>query len=138
MTKSDVSTARAKAIPIPNERLHRELTEHAVFEEVRRADVLVVNPTHLAVALVYRESEGHQAPRVSAKGQDALAQRMIEVAREAGVPVVRDVALGRTLYELAEGEEIPELLYESVAALLKAAWQERYGEDKAPDRDDLP
>ncbi|MFW6051631.1 MAG: EscU/YscU/HrcU family type III secretion system export apparatus switch protein [Myxococcota bacterium] len=106
------------------ERMHREVVEHAVLEEVRQADVLVVNPTHLAVALRYDEDE-HEAPQVRAKGQDALARRMIEAAEQAGVPVMRDVPLARTLYELELGDEIPPELYEAVAAVLQAAWRER-------------
>jgi flagellar biosynthesis protein FlhB len=106
------------------ERMHREIVEHAVLEEVRRADVLVVNPTHLAVALRYDETE-HEAPEVRAKGQDALARRMIEAARQSGVPVMRDVPLARALYELDLGDEIPPALYEAVAAVLRAAWRER-------------
>ena len=59
------------------------------------------------------------------KGADYLAQKMIAAAREAGVPVLRDIPLARSLYELSLGEEIPEDLYDAVAAILHVAWQER-------------
>ena len=68
------------------------------------------------------------APEVVARGQEHLARRMIEAAREAGVPIMRDVPLARALFDLEVGEEIPEPLYEAVAAILQAAWAERDGE----------
>jgi flagellar biosynthetic protein FlhB len=104
------------------ERLHREIVNHAVLEEVRRADVLIVNPTHFAVALRYDRDDGESAPEVLAKGQDGLAARMIQAAEEAGVPVMRDVPLAHALYELSVGDEIPAALYEAVAIVLHAAW----------------
>ncbi len=129
MTKDEVKREYKDAEGDPQhkaerQRMHQELIEHGVMEEVRGADVLVVNPTHIAVALRYDE-ERDEAPQVRAKGRDGLAQRMIRAAEEAGVPIVRDVPLARALYELQEGEEIPEELYEAVAAVLHAAWQER-------------
>ncbi len=59
-----------------------------------------------------------------AKGQEHLAERMRRAALEAGVPIMRDVPLARSLFELERGEEIPESLYEAVAAVLRAAWDE--------------
>jgi len=112
------------------ERMHKEIVEHNTVEQVRLADVLVVNPTHVAVALRYDEDR-HEAPEVLAKGQEHLARRMIEAAREAGVPVLRDVPLARALYEMNLGDEIPEALYEAVAAVLRAAWKERDEEASA-------
>jgi flagellar biosynthesis protein FlhB len=107
------------------ERVRQEILEHSVLERVRTADVLVVNPTHYAVALRYDEEGGVDVPEVLAKGMDGLARRMIEAAREAGVPVVRDVPLARALHELEVGAEIPESLFDAVAAVLAIAWQER-------------
>ncbi|MCA9615995.1 MAG: EscU/YscU/HrcU family type III secretion system export apparatus switch protein, partial [Myxococcales bacterium] len=104
--------------------LHREILEHDAVEQVRSADVLVVNPTHLAIALKY-DADANEAPEVLARGQDGLAQRMIEAARQAGVPIFRDVPLAHALHELEVGEEIPERLYDAVAAVLQAAWSER-------------
>ena len=106
-------------------RVHREILEHATLEDVRRADVLVVNPTHYAVALQYDEEGEDDAPEVLAKGQDHLARRMIEVAQEEGIPIMRDVPLAHSLFELDIGTEIPEELFEAVATILHAVWKER-------------
>ncbi|MBK8172063.1 MAG: EscU/YscU/HrcU family type III secretion system export apparatus switch protein [Sandaracinaceae bacterium] len=130
MTKEEVKREYKESEGDPHtkserERVRREIFAHSVFEQVRRADVLVVNPTHLAVALRYDEEGGDDAPEVLAKGQDDLARRMIEVAREASVPIMRDVPLARALYEMESGELIPEALYEAVAIVLQAAWAER-------------
>jgi type III secretion protein U len=96
-------------------RIHRALAEAA---PVSRATCVVVNPTHVAVAL-HHERDGGDAPRVLAKGVGESAARIRSSARRAGVPIVRDVALARALYRLAEvGDEIPEELYEAAAAVL--------------------
>jgi type III secretion protein U len=96
-------------------RIHRALAEAA---PVSRATCVVVNPTHVAVAL-HHERDGADAPRVLAKGLGESAARIRSAARRAGVPIVRDVALARALYRLAEvGDEIPEELYEAAAAVL--------------------
>jgi flagellar biosynthesis protein FlhB len=133
MTKEEVKREHREAEGDPlakqhRERMHRELVEHSALEQVRRADVLVVNPTHLAVALRYDEEE-HEAPEVLAKGMDHLAERMIAAAREAGVPILRDVPLAHALFDLEVGDEIPDALYEAVAAVLRAAWREREAEE---------
>jgi flagellar biosynthesis protein FlhB len=130
MTKLELRREVRDAEGDPNEkqhrqRLHREIVAHATLEDVRRADVVVVNPTHLAVALSYDEEGERNAPEVLAKGQDDLARRMIEVADQEGIPVMQDVPLARALHELEVGEEIPEVLYEAVALVLRAAWDER-------------
>jgi len=96
-------------------RLHRAL---ASAGPVSRAAVVVVNPTHVAVALGHR-ADGDEPPVVLAKGLGDVAGRIRALARRAGVPVVRDVALARALFRLAEvGEEIPEELYQAAAVLL--------------------
>jgi flagellar biosynthetic protein FlhB len=132
MTKDEVKREYRESEGDPNAkqartRMHKELVEHATLEEVRRADVLVVNPTHYAVALCFDREGEQEAPEVVAKGIDHLARRMIDAAREAGVPVVRDVPLAHALYELDLGDEIPEPLYEAVAAVLHTAWEEAEG-----------
>lgn len=104
---------------------YREIVEHGVMEAVRDADVLVVNPTHVAVALKFEEQSDMEAPELVAKGQDGLAKRMIAAAQAAGVPVMRNVPLARSLYSLDLGDEIPENLYETVAVILQEAWDER-------------
>ncbi len=104
------------------QRLHRELSEQRMIEDVRKADFVVVNPDHIAVAVKY-DREADAAPMVVAKGERLLAERIKQVAREAGVPIYREVGLARALNELPEGEEIPEALYEAVAELLRVLWE---------------
>jgi flagellar biosynthesis protein FlhB len=99
-------------------RLQRELSEQRMVEEVRKADFVVVNPEHIAVALRY-DPNGEAAPIVVAKGERLVAERIKQIAREAGVPIFRDVSLARSLVELAEGGEIPAALYEAVAEILR-------------------
>jgi len=96
-------------------RIHRALAESA---PVSRATCLVVNPTHVAVALRHRRGSG-EAPRVLAKGIGQAAALLRARARRAGVPVVSDPPLARALHRLAEvGDEIPEELYDAAAAVI--------------------
>jgi flagellar biosynthesis protein FlhB len=104
-------------------RAHQEALAGSSLNAVKKATVLIVNPTHLATALRYDEDED-QAPLILAQGQGDLAMRMIEAARAYGVPVVRDVPIARALQELEVGEEIPEALYEAVAEILREVWAE--------------
>ena len=104
-------------------RLHREIAEHDMTEQVRTADFVVANPTHLAVALRYDEKR-HNAPRIVAQGHRLLAQRIKQIARQSGVPIIHNVPLARALAELTLGDEIPESLYEAVAEILRAVQAE--------------
>jgi flagellar biosynthetic protein FlhB len=103
------------------QRLHRELAEQRMLADVRKADFVVVNPDHVAIALQY-DRQGDAAPLVLAKGERLLAEKIKEVAREAGVPIFRDVNLAHALHELEEGDEIPEALYEAVAEILRVVY----------------
>ncbi|MFZ5889723.1 MAG: EscU/YscU/HrcU family type III secretion system export apparatus switch protein [Myxococcota bacterium] len=103
-------------------RAHQEVLMSATVHAVRNASVLIVNPTHLATALRYDE-EQDEAPRILAQGDGDLARRMIEAAHAYGVPVVQDIPLARALAELEAGEEIPEVLYEAVAEVLRTLWE---------------
>ncbi|BDG07997.1 EscU/YscU/HrcU family type III secretion system export apparatus switch protein [Anaeromyxobacter paludicola] len=97
---------------------HRELARGRARVEVPRADALLVNPTHIAIALRYRRDEGG-APRVTAKGKGKLAEYMRELARENGIPIVQDIPLARLLYRKVKvGAEIPAQTYKAVAAVL--------------------
>jgi len=97
---------------------HRELARGRARIEVPRADALLVNPTHVAIALRYRRDEGG-APRVTAKGKGKLAEYMRELARENGIPIVQDVLLARLLHRKVKvGGEIPAQTYKAVAAVL--------------------
>jgi flagellar biosynthesis protein FlhB len=97
--------------------LHQELTMVQIAVEVRAADALVVNPTHLAVAVRY-DRDTMAAPRVTAKGGGEVAAEMLKVARTHDVPVVRDVPLAHALFEVREGRYVPEELFEAVAEVL--------------------
>jgi flagellar biosynthesis protein FlhB len=109
------------------QRLHREVAEQRMLAGVRKADFVVVNPDHIAVALQY-DRQGDAAPVVVAKGERLLAEKIKEVAREAGVPIFRDVNLAHALADLEEGDEIPEALYQAVAEILRVV----YGQSEPP------
>jgi flagellar biosynthetic protein FlhB len=88
------------------------------------ADVVVTNPTHLAVALKYEP--GEPAPKVVAKGADRLARKIRKTARRHGVPVIEDKPLARTLFRKVNvGRYVPTALFEAVAFLLAVAYKRR-------------
>ncbi len=97
--------------------IQRRMASRRMMEAIPKADVVVTNPTHLAVALQY--SKDMPAPKVTAKGAGEIAKKIREVARKAGVPIVENKPLARTLYkELEIGQSIPRELYKAVAEVL--------------------
>jgi flagellar biosynthesis protein FlhB len=97
---------------------HREWAQRHAAQAAREADVLVVNPTHVAIALEY-DREGHAVPAVTAKGEDDDARAMREAAEEAGVPIVRNVELARELLAgTPEGASVPAHLFDIVAEVI--------------------
>ncbi|NIZ92302.1 EscU/YscU/HrcU family type III secretion system export apparatus switch protein [Kineococcus rubinsiae] len=93
------------------------MSRNRMMADVAKADVVIVNPTHIAVALRYEPGTG--APRVVAKGAGAIATKIRERARENDVPLVKDIALARTVYKSVKvGQEIPADLYAAVAKVL--------------------
>jgi type III secretion protein U len=99
--------------------LHQEMLSEGAVQRSRTASVLVTNPTHLAIAILY-EDERTPLPMVTAKGEGALAERMIAAAREAGVPVMQNIPLAHALFdEAAVDQYIPSDLIEPVAAVLR-------------------
>jgi flagellar biosynthesis protein FlhB len=93
------------------------MRRNRMMADVPKADVVLVNPTHVAVALRYDASRG--APRVVAKGADHVAARIRQIAEQNRVPMVADVPLARTLHATCEvGQEIPPELYQAVATVL--------------------
>lgn len=99
--------------------LHQEMIAQNQVAKTRKAKVLVTNPTHFAVALDY-EKERTPLPVILARGQGALAQRMIRAAEEEGIPVMRNVPLARSLYEQGtEDSYIPRDLIGPVAEVLR-------------------
>lgn len=99
--------------------LHQEMVMHGATHSARKASVVVTNPTHLAVALYY-ESDETPLPVVLAKGEGALAEQMVQAAREAGVPVLQNIPLAHALWDTAQAEQfIPSELIEPVAEVLR-------------------
>ncbi|MBI5784008.1 MAG: flagellar type III secretion system protein FlhB [Rhodocyclales bacterium] len=101
----------------------REMARKRMMAEVPRADVVVTNPTHFAVALKYdRERMG--APQVVAKGMSLVAQKIRELAADNNVPVVEAPPLARALYRHTDiGEQVPTALYTAVAEILAYVYQ---------------
>ena len=102
--------------------LFEQLMHESVAHNVPKATAVIANPTHLAIALRYDEA-AMQAPTVTAKGQDSMALKIIEIAKEHKVPVVRNIGLAHTLFDLEIGHEIPEDMYEAVAEILNFVYQ---------------
>lgn len=113
----------------------RELAQRNSIGAVPRADLVVMNPTHYAVAIRYDDATMN-APRVIAKGADLLALRIRDVARASDVPVLQSPMLARALYAHAEIDgEIPSALYTAVAQVLAYVYQLKAslkGEGRAP------
>ncbi|MGN1156962.1 MAG: flagellar biosynthesis protein FlhB [Agathobacter sp.] len=96
----------------------REASQRRMMQDVPKADVVITNPTHFAVAIKY-DAKVSKAPVVVAKGEDFLAQKIKEVARENHVEIVENKPLARMLYHNVDiGSEIPPELYQAVAEVL--------------------
>lgn len=103
--------------------LQREAARRRMMQEVPKADVVVTNPLHFAVALKYDEGR-MQAPQVIAKGSQLVAQRIKEIAREHRVPVLEAPPLARALHRHVQvGELIPAPLFTAVAQVLAYVYQ---------------
>ena len=101
----------------------RALARGRMMQEVPKADVVITNPTHYAVALRYDESR-NRAPIVVAKGSDLVAAKIREIATENGVPLVAAPPLARALFRSVElGHEVPAALYVTVAQVLTYVYQ---------------
>jgi flagellar biosynthesis protein FlhB len=96
--------------------LHQQLVTQGMLGNLPRAKAVVVNPTHLAIALEYEETI-MAAPQIAAKGQMRIARQIVEIARQNRIPIVRNVPLAHSLFTLEIGEEIPEELYQAVAEI---------------------
>jgi flagellar biosynthetic protein FlhB len=103
----------------------REIAKRRMLANVPQADLVVMNPTHYAVALKYDDAT-MAAPRVVAKGADLLAMRIRDLARDAKVPVLRAPPLARALYTHCEiDREVPAALFAAVAQVLAYVYQLR-------------
>lgn len=99
--------------------IHQEMLQEGAVQKTRKASVVVTNPTHLAIAIQY-EKDKTPLPVVLAKGEGALAARMVEAAREEGIPVLQNIPLARALMETAQPDQyIPSELIEPVAEVLR-------------------
>jgi flagellar biosynthetic protein FlhB len=123
MTRHEVREEQRQAEGDPKirqrlRRAYRDLTGNRMLSEVAKASVVVTNPVHVAVALRYDPAE-MGAPRVVAKGTEARAERIKQIARQNGVPIVERRALARALFRSVKvGAEIPAALYRAVAEIL--------------------
>jgi len=123
MTKQEVKEElkQSEGDPLIKSRIRRvqqEMARRRMMQEVPKADVIVTNPVHLALALRY-DSGVMNAPQVVAKGAGALAEKIRALAKEHHIPIVEDKELARRLYEVVEiGREIPSVFYHAVAEVL--------------------
>ncbi len=118
--------------------LQREMAKRRMMANVPKADVVVTNPTHYAVALQYK-SGSRGAPRVVAKGADDVAARIREIAAEHHVPLLEAPALARALHQHTElGDEIPQSLYTAVAEVLAYVYQLRVYAEQGGVKPDEP
>lgn len=105
----------------------REASQRRMMQDVPTADVVITNPTHLAVALSYENNSG-KAPVVVAKGEDFLAKKIRDLAKENHVEIVENKPLARMLYYNVDiGQEIPPELYQAVAEVLAFVYNLRQG-----------
>jgi flagellar biosynthetic protein FlhB len=123
MTRQEVKRERRDVEGSPEvktriRRLQFEMTKKRMLQEVPRASVVLVNPTHVAVALRY-DAETMEAPVLVAKGADLMAEKIREIARAYGVPIIRRPELARTIYSTVKlNGLIPQSLYVAVAEVL--------------------
>jgi flagellar biosynthetic protein FlhB len=128
MTKQEVkdeykNTEGDPQIKGQQRRKMQEASQRRMMQDVPKADVVITNPTHLAVALKYDANTG-KAPVVLAKGEDYLAQKIKEKAKENHVEIIENKPLARMLYHNVEiGEEIPPELYQAVAEVLATVYR---------------
>lgn len=128
MTKEEVKEEfkQTEGDPQIKSRIRKQMilvARRRMMKEIPTADVVITNPTHVAVALKYN-MEKDNAPKVIAKGLDELAQRIKKIAVENNVPLYEDVELARALYKSCEiGDEIPAKLFKAVAQILAYIYQ---------------
>ena len=103
----------------------QETSQRRMMHDVPKADVVITNPTHLAVAVKY-DADVNAAPVVLAKGEEYVAQKIKEVARENNIEIVENKPLARMLYHNVDiGAEIPPELYQAVAEVLATIYKAR-------------
>ena len=111
--------------------LQRERARQRMLQAVPKADVIITNPTHLAVALRY-DADSMDAPVVVAKGAGFMAEKIKQIARHAGVPILENRSLARGLFKGTKvGQEIPAALYQAAAELLAYVYRLRHPDNQA-------
>lgn len=124
MSKDEIKQEHKEAEGDPHikhqrKHLHQEMLQHGAVQSTRKAQVVVTNPTHLAIAIQY-DKDKTPLPVVVAKGEGWLAQRMVEAAREEGIPVLQNIPLAHALMNTAQLDQyIPSELIEPVAEVLR-------------------
>jgi flagellar biosynthetic protein FlhB len=122
MSRYEIQQEHKQSEGDPHVKAHRRsaalaMSRNRMMSDVKEADVLLVNPTHVAVALKYEAAKG--APRVVAKGADEIAAKLREIATESRVPLVQDIPLARALHASCDiGQEVPPQLFTAVARVL--------------------
>jgi flagellar biosynthesis protein FlhB len=129
MSKDEVKREYKESEGDPHHKAHRkqmhhEILEQAAMQNVRKANVVVTNPEHVAVALRY-DRDADAAPKVVCKGVETRAAAIRELAKEYGVPMLRNVPLAHALLRLEVGDEVPEELYDAVAEVLNFVYSLR-------------
>jgi flagellar biosynthetic protein FlhB len=133
MTKQEIREEMKEAMGNPEvkgriRQIQRAMRKRKVKADMSRASVVITNPTHYAVALEF-SVETMQAPIVLAKGRDLFAAEIREEARWAGVPIIENPPLARSLYRMVEvGQSIPFELYSAVAGILAYLYRQKMEE----------
>lgn len=130
MTKQQVKEERRQSESPPEVQRHirkmqYQMAMQRMMQEVPKANVVLVNPTHVAVALQY-DTKSMEAPKLVAKGADNMAEKIREIARAYGVPIIRRPELARTIYSTVKLDGlIPDTLYVAVAEVLAMIYRMR-------------
>jgi len=129
MTKHEVKEEHKQSEGNPQTKsrlrsIQRSMWRQRMMSQVPKADLVITNPTHFAVALAYNDTMA--APQLLAKGKDLMAQRIIKIARKHQIPIVPNPPLARALYHQVDlDEQIPVSLYRAVAKVLAYVYQQR-------------
>ena len=124
MGLSTVCTIGALKVKSQQKQRMQQASQRRMMQDVPKADVVITNPTHFAVAVKY-DAQKNDAPVVVAKGQDYVAQKIKEIARDNNIHIVENKPLARMLFHNVDlGAEIPPELYRSVAEILAMIYKE--------------